>query len=156
LLELIHYDPITGIIRWRVGRSGRNVGDIGGCTELDGYRSIQLDCRKYQAHRVAWFYVNGRWPVGKLDHRNNQRADNPIDNLREASNGDNAANARLRKDNTSGFKGVSRDPRSPRWIALIRKNRKQIYLGSFDTREEAYAVYCAAAVKHFGEFARIA
>ena len=41
------------------------------------------------------------------------------------------------------------------FVAMIRKNGKQTYIGSFLTAEEAARVYDEEAKKHYGEFARI-
>lgn len=86
-----------------------------------------------------------------VDHRNGDGLDNRRANLRVATFADNARNARLRKDNTSGFKGVKRA--GSRWYAQIRVNAKRLHLGSFATPEEAHAAYCRAATQHFGAFA---
>ena len=50
---------------------------------------------------------------------------------------ENAQNSSLRKDNTSGVKGVHFNKRTNKWIARIQFNKKRISLGSFDTLEEA-------------------
>lgn len=86
-----------------------------------------------------------------VDHRNGDGLDNRRGNLRPATFADNARNARIRKDNTSGFKGVKL--MSGRWYAQIRVNRKRHHLGMFATPEEAHTAYCRAAAHHFGEFA---
>jgi hypothetical protein len=59
----------------------------------------------------------------------------------------------VQANNTSGFKGVSRR-RGGKWGAFIKINRKQIYLGAYDTLEEAADAYDQAAVNHFGEYAK--
>lgn len=86
-----------------------------------------------------------------VDHRNGDGLDNRRANLRAATFADNARNARLRKDSTSGFKGVKRA--GSRWYAQIRIKAKRLHLGSFATPEEAHAAYCRAATQHFGDFA---
>lgn len=87
-----------------------------------------------------------------VDHINGDPLDNRRENLRPASASQNIANGKMRKNNTSGFKGVNRNGSG--WSAKIKVNRKAIYLGTFRTPEEAGAAYEAAAKKHFGEFAR--
>lgn len=85
-------------------------------------------------------------PYATLDYRRS--------NLRIATRAQNNANRRMRKDNTSGYKGVVAHPDGRRWIAQIMVNGKGINLGIFETREKAYAAYCLAAAEHHGEFAR--
>ncbi len=63
LLEVLSYDPLTGIFRWRVCLSRRNhIGDQAGTIGEDGYRIIQIDGWHYKASRLAWLYHRGRWP----------------------------------------------------------------------------------------------
>lgn len=54
---------------------------------------------------------------------------------------------------SSGFKGVYK--RGSRWEASISPNRKYLYLGIFDTSDEAALAYNAAALIHYGVFARL-
>lgn len=88
------------------------------------------------------------------DHKNSRDTlDNRRSNLRIASSLQNARNARRRKDNTSGLKGVMFHKVMRKWVSYIQVERKRIRLGYFETKELAYLAYCAAAVKYFGEFA---
>ena len=64
-------------------------------------------------------------------------------------------NAKRRADNTSGFKGVGFSKEKKKWRARIRSKGKVLYLGWFDSKEDAYAAYCAAAKEHHREFARV-
>lgn len=83
------------------------------------------------------------------DHINGNRLDNQKANLRVCDNKQNAWNSRY-KNNKSGYTGVSWDKGA--WQAKITFNRKFIYLGRFDTPEEAHEVYNQAAKKLRGEF----
>lgn len=91
------------------------------------------------------------WPL--VDHINGDGLDNRRRNLRPATTAQNIANQRLHKNNTSGFKGVSR--RGVRFRAYICPDRSTVWLGTFDTAEQAARVYDEAAVALWGEFARL-
>lgn len=89
----------------------------------------------------------------EVDHINGNRLDNRRCNLRLATHEQNMHNARRRKDNSSGFKGVSWKVRDRKWYAAIEISGKRIHLGVFDTAEEAHVAYCGAADRLHGEFA---
>jgi len=92
----------------------------------------------------------------EIDHVNGIRVDNRIVNLRLATNQQNSANSKIRKNNKSGLKGAYRrnSNNGMCWQATITVKKKAIYLGIFSSKEEAHAAYLNAAKKHFGEFAR--
>lgn len=161
LRELLSYDPTTGEFTWRVrlGPAGP-VGSRAGTIYKNGRRYIAIDRKRYFAARLAWLHVHGCWPSRQVDHRNLDRADDRLENLRLATGQLNAANRRVSKNNRLGVKGVGistlRKRKPQRYRARIRVNDRLIHLGYFDTPEEANDAYAAAARKHFGEFARSA
>jgi hypothetical protein len=152
LRELLDYDSATGVFVRKIGWYGRSAGAVAGATNKRGYRQIRVDGSLYYAHRLAWLYVYNADPAGGLDHINGDIADNRITNLRPATQSQNNANRRRSACNTSGRKGVFPVP-SGRYVARIKNNGKQRYLGTFDTVEDAHAAYLTAARSLFGEFA---
>lgn len=159
----LDYDPATGVFRWKVVRRGsRNLpGDIAGTVrdpnKPNPYLVIFLDGVLYRAHRLAWLYVHGRWPEEGLDHIDGNGLNNSIANLRECNQQQNNGNhKRLNRRNTSGYRGVTWKAEKQKWRAFINRNNRQCHLGYFDTPEQAYEAYKAAAAQHFGEFARVA
>lgn len=155
LQELLHYDPETGVFTWRVDRTGKaKAGTVAGSLNTRGYVNIYIDGVPHRAHRLAWFYMQGRWPNPGVDHENTVKSDNRWLNLREATQKDNNGNSNIRKDNKSGFKGVCFHKASGKYTATITLNRKPTHLGCFTSKEEAAAAYATAAREHFGEFAR--
>lgn len=152
LHEVLHYDPDTGVFTWLKPTSNRvRIGQVAGNVTGHQYSRVRVDGRLYYAHRLAVFYMTGEWPANKVDHHDTAKLNNIWTNLREASNQGNSANISIQRNNTVGFKGVSRDGNSFR--AQIMVNRKFIHLGTFKTPEDGHAAYVAAALKYFGIFA---
>lgn len=152
LLELLHYDPTTGLFSWKVQNSNRiKIGSL--CLNKDrhGYIRIRLDNQLYWAARLAWFYTHGVWPQHDIDHINGIRDDNRISNLREATRSQNLAN---RKPKHNGPKGVTFVKRTGKWVASVAKNRVVVFHKYFETKEEAKRAYLEAAKLYHGEFAR--
>ena len=90
---------------------------------------------------------------GEVDHVDGDGLNNCRSNLRDGTGWGNQANKGMQRNNTTGFKGVSRRPHG-KWCAFIKANRKQLYLGTFGTPEEAADAYDRAAISLFGEYAR--
>jgi hypothetical protein len=90
-----------------------------------------------------------------IDHANGDWRDNRLSNLRIATRSENAANSGPPRTNTSGFKGVCWDKRAGKWLAQISHQRAHYWLGHFSTAQEAHNAYRAAALRFFGEFARL-
>ena len=144
LRELIFYKPNSGVFRWRVTRGRAKAGVLAGWTNEQGYLLIRVNGILYQAQRLAWLYMTGQWPPsGFIDHLNTNPSDNRWANLRDATKLINQENRRRPGcNNKAGLLGVS--PNGARWAATIVSHLKKHHLGTFDTPEQAHAVYVAA------------
>jgi hypothetical protein len=152
--QILRYDATTGIFMWLVATGPRaKIGTVAGFKKK-GYWSIQIHGRSYLAHRLAWLYVHGEWPDGELDHADNDKKNNAIANLRHASRRQNSCNQRKRRNNTSGYKGVSWHRPNRKWIAQICSNGKKKTIGYFADAKDASEAYAVAARDLHGEFWR--
>jgi hypothetical protein len=151
LKEVLHYDPATGVFRWLYDSptSPRQAGSIAGSSYKGSYWRINIDGRRYAAHRLAYLYMTGTWPPSDLDHINRDRCDSRWANLRLANKSQNGANSV--RHNRFGMRGVYQARGS--LYSQIRKNGRTIYLGIFDTPDEAHAAFKKAAAELHGEFA---
>jgi hypothetical protein len=155
LQKLLKYDPEIGAFIWIGHKYTAHNGKIAGGKHKATkhvYWEIKVFGKKYKAHNLAYYYMTGIWT--QIDHRNNKTLDNRFCNLRPANDSENGKNKLITK-NSCKYKGVSRVSKSNKFQASITVNYKSIYLGIFDTPEEAYAAYCEAASKHHKEFANI-
>jgi len=151
--QLLEYDPLTGVFRWKAARGRQPKGAIAGSVTSNGYRYIGINGVFYLAHRVAWLFMKNEWPQFEIDHRNRKRDDNRWSNLREATVTQNKQNSSMRKDNTSGSTGVVFSRRRRVWVALIYRNGSRIFLGEFKDKEQAAAARRIGAAGFYGDFA---
>lgn len=136
-------------------RDGRR---LGGINKRNGYVYAAINGKRYLGHRLVWAFHHGDIPSGvEIDHVNRNPADNTIENLRLATRAQQLSNQGVHRNCISGLKGAhySGEHRtgSKVWHSQIIVNRKIIFLGHFDTPEEANKAYAAAADKYFGNFA---
>jgi hypothetical protein len=127
---------------------------VAGSLGPDGYIPIGVDGRDYRAHRLAWLYVHGVMPTDEeeVDHRDRNRRNNAIGNLRMANLAQQKNNLGLRRNNTSGVKGVSFVKETGRWRAYIQADGKWRFLGGHATLEAAANARKAAAEELHGQF----
>lgn len=145
LKELVEYDPVTGIftakIRRGVVRRGQQLGYL---DPSNGYYRIGLDHQLHYAHRLAWLYVYGEWPQ-VIDHIDQYRTNNAINNLRNVTQSENIANQRPK-----GHRDVGVQKRGNKYRSMIMVQGKQIHLGTFTSEAEASAKRQDAYEKYFG------
>lgn len=87
-----------------------------------------------------------------VDHINHNPLDNRKSNLRICTQQENMLNQSVRKDNTSGHKGICWNKEKNKWQSSIYINGKKKHLGYFNTKEEAIKVRQEAEIKYFSEY----
>ena len=132
LKQLFQYNPDTGIFIRLVSRGNAKAGAEAGSKGGHGYLQIRIDRKRYLAHRLAWLYMTGEFPKDQIDHINHVRVDNRLVNLRGATRQENGRNRSMQSNNTSGITGMSWDKHAGKWLAQIRVEGKQIYLGLYE------------------------
>jgi hypothetical protein len=148
LKSILCYDPETGIFTWIEHRQGtKGIGSEAGTLRDNGYWVIGIDGKSYGAHRLAWFYETGKWPLEDVDHEDHNKINNKFSNLRLATRSQSQWN---RKGNYSDeTKGTTYD----RGYYIMRIMAKGIkYQSCHKTQEEAHAAYVEASRRLHGEF----
>lgn len=140
VLLVLTYDDTAGCLL----RKGKRAGRFSGA----GYRQIGINGHYYYEHRLVWLLFHGSFPDGEIDHINRIKTDNHIENLRQCSHFENHQNLPIRKDNSSGIRGVSFHNASKKWRARIDIAGKELYLGIFDTIEQAAKARHEAELKY--------
>ena len=148
LMEQLHYNPETGIFARKVikaSRFAKSQGESIGSLNDSGYVVISVNSKPQRAHRLAWLYMTGDWPIGEIDHINGIRIDNRWSNLRDVETRVNAQNKRsAMSHNKTGLLGASWNKRDRRFVSRIKSGNKYLSLGGFDTAEQAHAAYINA------------
>ena len=141
LRAALQYDPALGDFVWRVARGTRKAGKPAGCNHCDGYWTIKIKGLSFLAHRLAWLYVYGIWPLHEVDHIDGNKLNNRITNLRDVPRLLNMQNqSAARSHNQTGLRGVSR--KGDKFRAQISANgQARQHIGLYDTAIEASAAY---------------
>jgi len=134
----------------------------------DNYGRTRYAVRgRYKASTVIMHRMIMDAPEGvEVDHIDGNGLNNQRSNLRLCSSSENKWNGCKRnwngKSTLSKYKGVTsiRYKKKDgtvriRWVAQIRHNWKPIYIGMYDTEEEAAEAYNEKAVELFNEFAKL-
>jgi hypothetical protein len=119
------------------------------------YLVIGIDRKYYKAHRIIWKLVTGAEPPAFIDHIDGDNLNNRWENLRAATNGQNIQNAKLRKDNKSGHKGVCWDKSHKAWSVHVAVNGKQKKFGRYKDLTAAISVANRVRLELHGSFARV-
>lgn len=153
LKKWMRYDPETGVFIRTVKRGGHPAGEVAGTAHPDGYWQIKINGKFYLAHRLAWLYMTGGWPLF-IDHKDLDKRNNRWTNLRNCTKSQNTCNSGVRSDNTSGIKGVNWSKEHNAWAARVQINGLRIHLGYFDDLELAELVVKEARESNHKDFCR--
>jgi hypothetical protein len=151
VLEL--YDYKDGELYWKKSTNNKvKIGSKAGGNSInsDGRKSISVNKKRYLSSRIIFLHQKGYLP-NMIDHVNGIKTDNRIENLRSATSFTNNQNAKVRKDNNSGVKGVSL--KNGKWYVQLKVNGVKKSFGYFKDLELADLVAQEARNKYHGEFA---
>ena len=153
--EWLEYQPNGTLIWKKFRRSKAKAGSVAGTDNSLGYRVIKINNKPYKIHRINYLIHHGFIP-GQIDHFNQIRNDNRVENLRAANGTQNQGNVSLRSDNKSGYRGVYWREDCQKWAAqgpkFIKGKWKRGILGYFDCPKEASDCFEKAADAYWGEF----
>lgn len=150
-VELLKYNPKTGDFFHRHPGRGKQLNKPAGTKLKNGYVVLKIDGEHVFAHRVAIAYMTGKSPTHAYDHKDRNRSNNSMSNLRKATPTQNSHNVGVISSNKSGYRGVSLLP-DGRFRARIMIDGKYVSLGNFTDAYDAHLVYDGAAKATHGEF----
>jgi hypothetical protein len=149
LKECFDYDAETGILIWKErpihhfkNATGMNIfngttaGNVAGTIHISGYTRIYVLNTRYLSHRLIWKMMTGNEPIGSIDHIDNDKSNNCIENLRDVTHSENMMNKKNQSNNKSGIKGIRYDTNRKKWqySAAINRNKTS---GECNSKEEA-------------------
>jgi hypothetical protein len=152
LKELFDYQD-GALIRRKDGRSA--VIAMG----VKRYERVSVDGKIQASHRMIYLWNHGHLPK-TLDHIDGNRANNNIENLREATQQQNCLNRKHHSNSKSPYKNVylqspTKNAEWKRnWVVRVTVGKKSKYFGSFEDLELADLVAMEARDKFHGQFAR--
>lgn len=149
LQDLFRYE--NGALYWKIGIPGRSANKRAGSKKPNssGYLRVFFDGKSRLLHRVIWELHNGHIPKGlTIDHKNGDKLDNRIENLRLAS----LCEQQFNTSSYTGRKGVYFNKAAKKWFARMTAHGVYHWCGSHDTKEEALAAYSNKANELQGEF----
>ena len=147
--DLFEYHEDGCLIRkYSAGNQFKHVGWV----NSSGYLQTEVSGKAFMVHRIIYEMHHGAIPQGfQIDHRDLNPLNNKIENLRLATQSQNNINTRRPSNNTTGYKGVLATPNGKFQARLGYKGRK-LYLGLFNTAEEAHECVVAKTKELYGEF----
>lgn len=147
IFDVLSYNPDSGEFIWVKPTNSKLVGKPAGYIDKStGYVRIYVDGQKHYAHRLAIAFLTGALPTSQVDHKDGNRSNNKAKNLRSATCAENQHNRKA--------VGAYLHKQSGKWVSQIRVNYDQIYLGIFNTRDEARNAYLNAKKKYHVSFSR--
>lgn len=149
--EIFDYH-LNGNLIWKIKKAtNTNIGSVVGSENSEGYLQTSINSVKYKIHQLVFIWHFGYCPK-IIDHIDQNKKNNKIENLREATNSQNSMNRPKQLNNTTGFKGVSIHKQSGKFQCSIKINNKKIWLGLFVEIKDAVAAYQKAAEKYHQQF----
>lgn len=158
LHRLFYYDDgklfYKGSCPDSIGRNRKYTsGKRAGALHPLGYRKVSFGSSRYMEHRIIWIMHHKDSPAKYIDHINNKRDDNRIENLRVADRCENNSNAVIRKDNTTGIKGVYWNKRDNKYTVSLSVNGNRNTYGNYSDIELAGLVASELRDKYHGPYA---
>ena len=146
IVKALDYNPDTGLFCWKIRRSPNCTKGWFAGSKSGQYLAIRVHNKLYMTHRLAWVLTTGEWPKNFIDHRNENKRDNRLYNLRDVSKSLNGLNITApNKNNKNPHRGITK------WQGKYRVQFQGRHVGSYTSPEEAAEVYKTKKESYFVE-----
>ena len=148
-----HFKSETLFKRWKTNNSNQSAG----CILNNGYYYSRLDKNRYPNHRIVFAIYNNSadFQDKQMDHIDGDVFNNSPQNLRLVTASQNQFNRKKQKNNSSGHKNISFVKRLNKYRCAMQVNGKDIYIGLFNTIEEAVNTRDLKLKELTGEYYRV-
>ncbi len=119
-----------------------------GIVQKNGYKYVQIKCKKYLEHRLIFLLFHGYLPK-EIDHINRKPLDNRIENLRPCTSSQNKQNRTNQSNTKYSVKGIRQTKSTGHWSVRIKLDGKEISLGTFKTYKDAARARREGEEKYF-------
>ena len=116
-----------------------------------GYARTYMKGETILMHRMIMGVLNEKKVV---DHIDGNKLNNKRENLRVCSQLQNTMNRKKNTRNSTGYTGVCFNKKANKYVANLNYNHRRIYLGLFETIEEAVEARKKAELFYRAEFNR--
>ena len=117
------------------------------------YERVSINGQAYALHRMIYLWHHGSLPK-VIDHIDNNRENNRIENLREVTQQQNCLNRKHHSNSKSPYKNVYWHQAAKKWAVVMSVIHKRTYLGVYDDVELADLVATEARNLYHGQYAR--
>ena len=140
-----------GELLWKNPCHKNNLGKPVGYNNGNNYKKVTINKKQFYVHRIVYFMHHGYLPK-IIDHIDNNKSNNSIHNLREATCAQNLLNRPTKKINQSGYRNVYFNKIRKKWNVRVKANGKLYCLGAYEDLELAGLVAEEARQKYQGDF----
>ena len=137
---------------WNAQFAGKKAGFISDTRLENDYVRLGYKGKRYRVHRIIFAMHHGYYPK-MVDHIDNNKSNNKIENLREADRSKNAFNTPANITNTSGYKNVYWEKQTNKWRVSFRIGKER-HLKRFTLLEDAVEYAKELREKLHGDYAR--
>jgi len=147
--EVLHqlFEYKDGEIYWKESPArGVKEGQKAGTPTKRG-DSVGVLCKRFYKHKLIFTMFHGYYP-GTITFKDGNRDNCRIENLKEVTRAKALTKSKIRKDNVSGYKGVSWSNSRKKWVGVIVRDKQRKHLGYFEDKEIANEFYQKEAANY--------
>jgi hypothetical protein len=147
------FNYTNGLLTWAIRPANCvHIGDKAGYLDNNGYLRVKFKGKLWLVHQLVFLMHNGYIPK-MIDHIDQNKTNNCIENLRPVTKAENTYNCKARSNNISGVKNVHWNKRFGKYFVKLKSNGVMHHFGAYKDLELAELVAIEARNKFHQQFA---